>query len=136
MRRTNGDARPVLRPDFVSENYRVRGWKISAIRALESLKPAWLMTSDGVRQSDLVEKLRHQSTIVELDALSAASKALLIPVLALWLYQLHLATVQREKLQLVIVIEEAHHVLHGQTRAKETAMEMLHDPAARYFAQC
>lgn len=104
---------------------RIRGWKISAIRALESLRLARLTTSDALTQSDLVEGLRHQSTIVELDALSAASKAFLIPVLALWLYQMQLAARQREKLQLVIVIEEAHHVLHGQTRAKETAMEML-----------
>lgn len=104
---------------------RIRGWKISAVRALESLQLAKLTSTDQITQGDIVRQLLHQSTILELDALSSNSKAFLIPVLCLWLYYLQLSTRGREKLQLVIVLEEAHHLLHGQTRAKESVMEML-----------
>ena len=104
---------------------RIRGWKISAVRALESLQLAKLTTTDHTTQKEIVRQLLHQSTILELDALSSNSKAFLIPVLCLWLYYLQLSTRGREKLQLVIVLEEAHHLLHGQTRARESVMEML-----------
>jgi hypothetical protein len=50
--------------------------------------------------------------------------------LCLWLYYVRLEAPEREKLKLVIFIEEAHHVLHKrQQTANETVLEML-------FRQC
>jgi len=51
-------------------------------------------------------------------------------LLCLWLYYVRLKSPDREKLKLVIFIEEAHHVLHKRAQtANETALEML-------FRQC
>ncbi|MCI0441074.1 MAG: hypothetical protein L0177_18375 [Chloroflexi bacterium] len=63
---------------------------------------------------------------MELDSLSQSSKRFLIPMLCLWLYRARLTSPARERLSLVILVEEAHHVLYRQEqRAKETVMEML-----------
>ncbi|MFC1764795.1 hypothetical protein ACFL6U_22335 [Planctomycetota bacterium] len=56
--------------------------------------------------------------------------AFLIPLLCLWLYYVRLKSPDREKLRLVIFLEEAHHVLHKRSQtANETVLEML-------FRQC
>lgn len=105
---------------------REHGWKITAMRALESLAFAQVAPADTGGQQELIGRMLNQSTIVELDALSQNSKKFLIPLLCLWLYRAKLASTQREKLSLVIVVEEAHHVLYGQgQRSKESVMEML-----------
>ena len=58
--------------------------------------------------------------------MAQGSKRFLIPTLCLWLYYVQLASADREKLKLVIFVEEAHHILYRQERrAKETLMEML-----------
>lgn len=109
---------------------RVRGWKITAIRALESLTFAYLTGRDAESQHELAEQLLHQNTIVELDGLSANARKFLVPLLCLWLYSVRLADSKRETLQYVIFVEEAHHLIYGQPRkARESLMEML-------FRQC
>lgn len=105
---------------------REHGWKITALRALESLAFAQVAPSDTGGQQELIGRMLNQSTIVELDALSQNSKKFFIPLLCLWLYRAKLAAPEREKLSLVIVVEEAHHVLYGEgQRSKESVMEML-----------
>ena len=96
--------------DEIPGQERVRGWKISATRALESL--AFANVAGGDSQEKLVRTLLDQSTIIELDALSQSSKKFLIPLICLWLYSVRLAARQREHLSLVIIVEEAHHVLY------------------------
>src|SRR6266540_1620425 len=102
---------------------RARGWRISAIRALETLIYSQV-TGDGASQEEMVAALLEESTIVELDALDQASKEFLIPLLCLWIFYVKLAETDRERLKLVIFIEEAHHVLYGE-RKKETLLEQL-----------
>jgi len=105
---------------------RVRGWKISALRALESLALAKVTGGATQSQENLARSLLDSNTIIELDALSQSSKKFLVPVLCLWLYYVRLAAETREKLSFVIVVEEAHHVLYrGASRSKESLMSML-----------
>ena len=110
----------------VTAKDRARGWKLSATRALESLAFSEVTAKDPISQERLARTLLHENTIIELDALSEGSKKFLVPLLSLWLYYVRLAAPQREKLSLVIVVEEAHHVLYGQERrSRESLMNML-----------
>jgi hypothetical protein len=105
---------------------RVRGWKISAIRALETLEFSNVTGTDARSQEEFTRSLLDRSTIVELDALDQGSKRFLIPLMCLWLYYVQLGEPAREKLRLVVFVEEAHHVLYRQEqRAKESVMNLL-----------
>ena len=114
----------------VSDTGRIGGWKVTAMRALESLEFADISSKDQISQEQLAEKMLHENTVIELDALAQESKKFIIPLLCLWLYYVRLKSQDREKLKLVIFIEEAHHVLHKRLQtANETILEML-------FRQC
>lgn len=114
----------------VPDTGRIGGWKVTAMRALESLEFTGLSSSDQISQEQLAEKMLHENTVIELDALAQESKKFLIPILSLWLYYVRLKSSEREKLKLVIFIEEAHHVLHKRAQtSNETILEML-------FRQC
>jgi len=114
----------------VPDTGRMGGWKVTAMRALESLEFADLSSNDQISQEQLAEKMLHENTVIELDALAQESKKFLIPLLCLWLYYVRLKSPEREKLKLVIFIEEAHHVLHKRSQtSNETILEML-------FRQC
>lgn len=109
---------------------RVSGWKISATRALESLAYSGLTGADAKTQQEFAANLLDSNTIVELDGLAQGAKKFLVPLMCLWIYYVQLASPKREKLQLVIFVEEAHHVLYRQEhRANETVLNML-------FRQC
>ena len=109
---------------------RMHGWKITAMRALESLEFADISSKDRISQDQLAEKMLNENTVIELDSLAQESKKFLIPILCLWLYYVRLKSPEREQLKLVLFIEEAHHVLHKHIQtANETILEML-------FRQC
>ncbi len=114
----------------ISDKGRVGGWKITVMRALESIEFSDIAAQDRLSQEQLASNLLHENTVIELDALSQESKKFLMPLLCLWLYYVRLKSTERETLKLVIFIEEAHHVLHRRDHtAKESALEML-------FRQC
>jgi hypothetical protein len=117
-------ARVLDRVHDIPDQERVRGWKISVVRALESILASNLV-SDGATQERMMRALLGQSTIVELDALSPSTKAFLLPLVCLWVYQVRLASSVRERLSLVLVVEEAHHVLYTHQSGHETTMELL-----------
>jgi len=105
---------------------RVKGWKISARRALESVEFSDIASPNSKAQEEFASTLLEENTIIELDSLAQGAKKFLIPSLCLWLYYVRLASSTREKLKLVIFMEEAHHILYRQERrAKETLMDML-----------
>ena len=108
----------------VPEGERVRAWKVSAIRALESIERAGLGDVQ-TSQEQMVRALLDGCSIIELDALSPSTKAFLLPLVCLWLYHVRLLASSRERLALVLVVEEAHHVLYAHPRGHETTMEML-----------
>ena len=110
----------------LSDKGRAGGWKVTALRAMESLAFADLSAKDPIRQTELARTMLDGHTVIELDALGQESKKFLIPLLCLWLYSVRLEASEREKLKLVIFIEEAHHVLHKRAQtAHETILEML-----------
>jgi hypothetical protein len=120
---------------------RAKGWHTSALRALRSLQFARtgheassLASSptaaspglDGGVHGAFARSLLQQSSVVELDALPQGAKRFLIPLLCLWVYHARLGMPDRERLRFVIVVEEAHHVLHAHPRGThETVMEMI-----------
>lgn len=105
---------------------RAGGWKVTALRAMESLAFADLSAKDPIRQTELARTMLDGHTVIELDALGQESKKFLIPLLCLWLYSVRLEAPERETLKLVIFIEEAHHILHKRAQtAHETILEML-----------
>ncbi len=112
--------------DSLPGKERVRGWKISAQRALESLAFSGITGTDARTQEEFASSLLDSNTIIELDALSQSTKSFLIPLMCLWIYYVRLADQEREKLKLVIFVEEAHNILYRQERrAKESLMSML-----------
>ena len=120
----------IFEVEKMPEKDRMRGWKITAMRAIESLEFSDISSKDRISQEQLTSQLLHQNTVIELDALSQESKKFLVPLLCLWLYYVRLKSPDREQLKLVIFIEEAHHVLHKRAQtASETTLEML-------FRQC
>lgn len=105
---------------------RARQWQVSAERALEGLRHAELTHVSAASQQSWVKDLLAGCTIIELDGLHVAARQFLVPTLCLWLYYVQLAAPKRERLQLVLIIEEAHHVLYRQEhRARESIMNML-----------
>lgn len=104
---------------------RASGWRQTAVRALESMKFSGLGV--GGNQELAVEAARsllRGSSIVELESLSSSGKKFLVPLLCLWLYHVKMASPAREKLSLVIIVEEAHNVFY-QRQGGETTMDML-----------
>ncbi len=112
--------------DVLPTNQRSAGWKISARRACESLEMSKTVSTDSRLQREFAKSLLRQNSIVELDGLSHNTKKFLIPLLCYWIYSVQLAGSNREQLQFVIFLEEAHHTVYRQEhRAKETLMNVL-----------
>ncbi|MCH8913657.1 MAG: aminotransferase class III-fold pyridoxal phosphate-dependent enzyme, partial [Planctomycetes bacterium] len=110
----------------IPDKQRVIGWKLSAMRALDSLAFSKVAGTTRSTQEEHTKALLESQTIIELDALADSMKQFLVPILSLWLYSVRLASPDREKLCLVIVVEEAHNVLYrGEHRSKETVMNRL-----------
>ena len=105
---------------------RSAGWRASALRALQSLTFIDLVESGGVQQTDLVARLCESSTVIELDALDDGAKRFLVPELIHWIYNYRLQATERERLRLVIIIEEAHHLLlRREIGARESLIERV-----------
>jgi len=105
---------------------RAAGWKTSANRALESLTLSGAVNSAAGNQQDLVSDLLETSAIIELDGLAGGAKKFLVPALMTWLFSYRLQARDRETLRLVIIIEEAHHLLYrAEHRTEESVMNKI-----------
>ncbi|MDX2199619.1 MAG: DUF87 domain-containing protein [Phycisphaerae bacterium] len=101
------------------DSSRARQWQTSAVRALDALSLARLGGGTATAQAAWVAGLSSGTTVIELDGLSISARQFLVPTLLNWVYASQLASPARERLQLVVIIEEAHHVLYrasGRTR--------------------
>ncbi len=115
----------IIRVESMPSAGRVGGWKNSAMRALNSIAFGEL-ASTRMSQEEHARSLLQGQTIVELDGMADSTKRFLVPMLCLWLYSVKLTAPEREKLSMVIVVEEAHHVLYrNEQRTKETMMNRL-----------
>ena len=104
---------------------RENNWKISAVRALQTLEFSGITNDSTTNQRELVNALLNNNTVVELDGLNEGAKKFLIPMLCLWIYYAKLESQNREKLEYVIFVEEAHNVLYRRQSGSESTMEML-----------
>jgi hypothetical protein len=108
------------------ESSRQAGWKVTALRALRSMKLAGWSSGETRSNEDFAARFFGGSNIIELDGLNHSSRKMLVPLLCQWLYQAALVSGTREQLRLVIVLEEAHHFLYGERqRSRESLLEML-----------
>lgn len=107
---------------------RERNWVSTAKRPLESLcmrEVGEIFDCDeGVTPEKFFEK--GNITILELDALSNDDKTFFIEIVLQWLRDWLLVSGVREKLQGVIVLEEAHHVLNRE-KTKRFGVETVTD---------
>ena len=106
----------------IESKERVRGWKISALRALETLSFSNI-TSSKASQEELTQKLIEGNTIIELDGLGDGARKFLIPIIYQWIFQVKLCSPIREKLTMAVFIDEAHLIF--DTRSSGTLMERL-----------
>jgi hypothetical protein len=105
---------------------RSSAWKTSAIRAVEGIILSRLESPSNQSQRRTVEELTRTNTVIELDALALGARQFFVPLLCTWFFRSLLTSKKREQLRLVLLIEEAHNVLHkSQTRSRETLMESL-----------
>ena len=104
---------------------RATAWKTSAVKDLESIKYADLTATNPASQEELVQLLLNSSTVIELDGLPHRAEHFLISLLCLWLYHMRKASQEREKLKLVIVLEEAHNILSRSSRSRELIVEKI-----------
>ena len=104
---------------------RIRGWKISATRALETLAFSTI-TCDRTSQQQMAQKLIRENTAIELDGLSDGVHQFIVPLLYQWLYQVKMVSPEREKLSMVVFLDEAHTIMSSQSqRSGESLMEKL-----------
>ncbi len=106
----------------IESKERVRGWKISALRALETLSFSNI-TTNKASQKELTRKLIEGNTIIELDGLGDGARKFLIPILYQWIFQVKLCSPVREKLTMAVFIDEAHLIFDN--RSSGSLMERL-----------
>ena len=106
----------------IESKERVRGWKISALRALETLSFSNI-TTNKASQEELTQKLIEGNTIIELDGLGDGARKFLIPIMYQWIFQVKLCSSVREKLTMGVFIDEAHLIFDN--RSSGTLMERL-----------
>ena len=106
----------------IESKERVRGWKISALRALETLSFSNI-TTNKISQEELTQKLIEGNTIIEMDGLGDGARKFLIPILYQWIFQVKLCSSIREKLTMAVFIDEAHLIFDN--RSSGTLMERL-----------
>lgn len=106
----------------IESKERVRGWKISALRALETLSFSNI-TTNKTSQEELTQKLIEGNTVIELDGLSDGARKFLIPLIYQWIFQVKLCSPAREKLTMGVFIDEAHLIF--DSRSSGSLMERL-----------
>ncbi len=109
---------------------REKNWLATAGRPLESLcfkeVGEIFECEDGVLPSDFMKP--GQITILELDGLTDNDKTFFIEITLQWLRDYMLVHGQREKLQVVVILEEAHHILNRDKANKmgsETVIDLV-----------
>ena len=109
---------------------RERNWVSTAMRPLESLcmkeTGEIFSLADGIKPSAFFEPGRI--TVLEMDTLSTNDKTFFIEITLQWIRDWLLINGEREQLQGVIILEEAHHILNREKSKKigsETVMDLV-----------
>lgn len=97
---------------------RAKGWIASALRVLRSLMIGSTRDAFCVKEGISLERLQQGVTVVELDGIGdAAAQALLVSVILQKLRNQRLGGPERERLEGLIVVEEAQHMLSQGSEA-------------------
>lgn len=104
---------------------RAAQWQASAQRILMAMTYGEFSKVVECRDNSNVIGLLNQNCILEMDGLSANSdKVMFSEALSLYLYRYRLSQGPREKLTNLMIIEEAHNLLHAkQAGARESVLE-------------
>lgn len=109
---------------------RERNWVSTSMRPLESLcmkeTGEIFSLADGIKPSQFLEPGRI--TILEMDTLSTNDKTFFIEITLQWIRDWLLINGEREQLQGVVILEEAHHILNREKSKKigsETVMDLV-----------
>lgn len=111
--------------EALSATGRQSAWKVSTLRALESIAFTGVL-GEGNGPNSLPHRSVPRHMVLELDALGVSARKFLVPLVCLHVFQARLTTPEREKLGLVVCLEEAHAYLSRQSRAgRESLVETL-----------
>ena len=109
---------------------RERNWVSTSMRPLESLcmkeTGDIFSLADGIKPSQFFEP--GKITVLEMDTLSTNDKTFFIEITLQWIRDWLLINGEREQLQGVIILEEAHHILNREKSKKigaETVMDLV-----------
>lgn len=101
-------------------------WKQSAMRMLRAVTTGQMgRVFNTRRDANALQELLEHHTILELDGLTANDSALLTAHILRFLTHALLAGAKREQLQLVSLIEEAHHLLGKRDNVRESPLETV-----------
>ena len=106
----------------IESKERVKGWKISALRALETLSFSQI-TTNKASQEELAQQLINGHTVIELDGLGDGARKFLVPIIYQWIFQVKLCSPVREKLTMGVFVDEAHLIFDN--RSSGAFMERL-----------
>lgn len=119
----------------MADNSRSRQWAVTAERVLNELRFIRTGESSAEDQKAFMNRLSRQAssgdtsgggvTFIELDALSLPGRAFMANALTAWLYRARLTGQQRDQLDLLIVFEEAHHLLNQRDNTRPSQLETL-----------
>lgn len=126
----------VARVQDMADNSRSRQWAVTAERVLNELRFIRTTESSAEDQRKFMDRLSRQTsssggggrggiTFIELDALSLPGRAFVANALTAWLYRAKLTGQQRDQLDLLVVFEEAHHLLHQREVTRPSQLETL-----------
>ncbi len=115
---------------LTSGTSRERNWVSTSMRPLESLcmkeTGEIFSLADGIKPSQFFEP--GKITILEMDTLSTNDKMFFIEITLQWIRDWLLVNGEREQLQGVVILEEAHHILNREKSKKigsETVMDLV-----------
>jgi len=103
-------------------------WLQSVMRTVNGLCFGEMNQVVNAPEPMAVISLLDQNTILELDAVSNADKTFLIETILLWLRHYRLSHPPKKKLENVLIIEEAHHLLRqmpGEESLVETSLREM-----------
>lgn len=101
-------------------------WRQSALRILEQVTTGQLgRVLNTRRDARTLDLLPQRCTVLELDGLSAVDSAFLVGHILRYLASGMLGEKSRERLQMVVFCDEAHHVLRKHDSGRESIAETL-----------
>jgi hypothetical protein len=98
-------------------------WLQSVMRTINAICFGSMDETVNSKNPVSVTELLGRNVILELDTLSNADKTFLIESVLLYVHHHRLENPPRGRLENVIIIEEAHHLLRGHTGSQETLIE-------------